>query len=82
VIEYLSREPSVSEFFDHCTALVDASTASYRKRGFEHLSVAFGCTGGQHRSVYLAEKLAAHLRARQGVEVTLHHRELDRMGTA
>jgi len=41
--------------------------------------VSFGCTGGQHRSVYLAEQLAKHLRGRSGVEVSVRHRELDRM---
>jgi RNase adaptor protein for sRNA GlmZ degradation len=41
--------------------------------------VSFGCTGGQHRSVYLAEQLAKHLRARNGVEVVVRHRELEKL---
>jgi hypothetical protein len=42
--------------------------------------VSFGCTGGQHRSVYLAEQLAKHLRGKEGVEVVLHHREQEHLG--
>jgi RNase adaptor protein for sRNA GlmZ degradation len=59
--------------------LIDASIASYQQRGFKHLMVSFGCTGGQHRSVYLAEQVAKRLRGRSGVEVILVHRELERM---
>jgi len=60
-------------------ALVDASISSYQQRGFKNLMVCFGCTGGQHRSVYLAEQLAKRLRGRSGVEVSVTHRELERM---
>ena len=59
VIEYLDRQPGVHEFLDHVFSLVDSSVANYRQRGFSNLIVSFGCTGGQHRSVYLAEHLAA-----------------------
>ena len=62
MIDYLSREESVGAFLSHATALVDASVATYQRRGFSNLMVSFGCTGGQHRSVYLAEQLAKHLR--------------------
>jgi hypothetical protein len=80
VIEYLNQQESVHEFLAHVTSLVDASVQNYQDRGFKHLMVSFGCTGGQHRSVYLAEELAKHLRGRNGVDVALHHRELERMG--
>ena len=54
-----------------------ASTA-YQRRGFKSLMVSFGCTGGQHRSVYLAEQLAQHLRATPGVEAVVRHIELEK----
>src|ERR1700757_1974021 len=77
VIEYLNQQESVHQFFASALSLVDASIYEYQRRGFKHLMVAFGCTGGQHRSVYLAEQLAKRLRARNGVDVVLHHRELE-----
>jgi aminoglycoside/choline kinase family phosphotransferase len=78
VIDYLSREESVSTFLAHAIALVDASVASYQRRGFSSLMVSFGCTGGQHRSVYLAEQLAKHLRGAGGVQVVLQHVEREK----
>jgi aminoglycoside/choline kinase family phosphotransferase len=80
VIEYLEKQESVHKFLEHVTYLVDGSVAAYQSRGFKNLMVSFGCTGGQHRSVYLAEQLAKHLRARNGVKVVLHHRELEKIG--
>jgi RNase adaptor protein for sRNA GlmZ degradation len=78
VIEYLEQQESVRQFLANVIALVDSSVNSYQSRGFKDLMVSFGCTGGQHRSVYLAEQLAKHLRGSSGVEVILHHRELER----
>jgi len=80
VIDYLSQHDSVHQFLASATTLVDASVSSYQRRGFKNLMVSFGCTGGQHRSVYLAEQLAKHLRGRNGVEVLVHHRELEKLG--
>ncbi len=77
VIEYLDVQADVNEFLSNSFALVDMSVDKYEERNFSHLMVGFGCTGGQHRSVYCAEKLAAHLRESQNVQVTLWHRELD-----
>ena len=77
VIEYLEGEESVRRFFANVVSLVDGSVDTYQRRGFKSLSVAFGCTGGQHRSVYLAEQLAQHLRARDGLNILLKHRELE-----
>jgi RNase adaptor protein for sRNA GlmZ degradation len=80
VIEYLNRQSSVHQFMASVLSLVDASVSTYQRRGFKNLMVSFGCTGGQHRSVFLAEQLASHLRGMSGVEVRLRHIELEKMG--
>ncbi len=80
VIDYLSHHEGVRQFLDHAQSLIDASVANYRQRGFSSLMVSFGCTGGQHRSVYLAEQLAKHLRGTNGVETVVRHLELETMG--
>jgi len=77
VIDYLNQQESAHQFLANVTSLVDASVSSYQRRGFKDLMVSLGCTGGQHRSVYLAEQLAKHLRGRSGIEVIVHHRELE-----
>jgi RNase adaptor protein for sRNA GlmZ degradation len=79
VIEYLDQQESAQQFLAHATALVDASVENYKSRGFANLMVSFGCTGGQHRSVYLAEHLAGHLRQKAGVEVVLRHLQLEKL---
>jgi aminoglycoside/choline kinase family phosphotransferase len=95
VAEYLNQQESVRQFLASATALVDASVSSYQQRGFKHLMVSFGCTGGQHRSVYLAEQLAKHLRGKSesksnsrpncrtdnGVEVIVRHREQEQLNS-
>lgn len=80
VIEYLNQQASVHQFLASVTSLVDASVNAYQRRGFHNLMVSFGCTGGQHRSVYLAEELARHLQHRERVEVIVRHIELEKMG--
>ena len=80
VIEYLNQQEGVHRFLASVSSLVDASVSEYQRRGFKNLMVSFGCTGGQHRSVYLAEQLAKHLRGKSGVEVVLRHRELEKLG--
>jgi aminoglycoside/choline kinase family phosphotransferase len=77
VIEYLNQQESVHQFLASVMSLVDASVNNYQKRGFKNLMVSFGCTGGQHRSVFLAEQVAKRLRGRSGVEVMVRHRELE-----
>jgi aminoglycoside/choline kinase family phosphotransferase len=80
VIGYLNQQESVHQYFANVLSLVDGSASDYQRRGFKNLMVSFGCTGGQHRSVYLAEQLAKHLRAGNGVEVKVRHLELEKMG--
>jgi aminoglycoside/choline kinase family phosphotransferase len=80
VIDYLNQEESVHKFLASVMSLVDASVSNYQRRGFKSLMVSFGCTGGQHRSVYLAEQLANRLRGRTGVEVVVRHLELEKLG--
>ena len=75
VIDYLEAENAVREYLAHAISLVDASVREYQRRGFTHLMVSFGCTGGQHRSVYLAEQTARHLAGQDGLRVLLRHRE-------
>ena len=77
VIDFLNQQQSVHQFLASVMSLVDASVSEYQRRGFKNLMVSFGCTGGQHRSVYLAEQVARRLRGRNGLEVALHHRELE-----
>ena len=79
VIDYLNQQESVHQFLANASQLVDASISSYQQRGFKHLLVGFGCTGGQHRSVYLAEQMAKRLRARNGLEVVLRHLGLENL---
>lgn len=80
VIDYLRQEESVHQFLASVFSLIDASVENYQQRGFKNLMVSFGCTGGQHRSVFLAEQLARHLRGRNGVEVVVRHVELEKLG--
>ena len=78
VISFLEREHEVDVFLNHTFSLVDQSIATYIERGFTSLMINFGCTGGQHRSVYCAEELANHINAKFGVKIDLSHTELDK----
>jgi aminoglycoside/choline kinase family phosphotransferase len=80
VIDYLNRQETVRQFLISVMSLVDAGMSNYQSRGFKNLMVSFGCTGGQHRSVYLAEQLAKRLRGRNGVEVVVRHLGLENLG--
>ena len=79
VIEYLNQQESAHQFLGSVTSLVDASVKTYQNRGFTSLTVSFGCTGGQHRSVYFAEQLAKRLNDRNGVKVVVRHLELENL---
>jgi len=80
VIDYLNQQEGVHQYLANVISLVEASVASYQQRGFKNLMVSFGCTGGQHRSVFLAEHLAKRLRGQSSVEVAVRHLELEKMG--
>lgn len=73
VKQFLERETRMPEFLDHAYAMVSLNIDDYLSRGFENLSVSFGCTGGQHRSVYAAESLAVYLANKYNIPVTVSH---------
>lgn len=75
VIKFLEDDGEILDFLNSCYSLVDASVKRYIERSFTNLMVSFGCTGGQHRSVYCAEHLAHHLHDKFNVKVELVHRE-------
>ncbi|MDR2937363.1 MAG: phosphotransferase [Prevotellaceae bacterium] len=76
VSEYLDGNAQMQEFLQHAYALADTAVERYLARGFSHLQVSFGCTGGQHRSVYSAQHMAEHLHQKFAeLEVRITHRE-------
>lgn len=75
VIDFLENDGEITEFLTHVYALTDAHVKRYLERGFTSLMICFGCTGGQHRSVYSAQHTAEHIHNKFGVRVELFHRE-------
>ncbi len=76
VKKYLETETKIAKFLEAAFQLVDISIEDYLGRGFENLEVNFGCTGGQHRSVYSADVMAKHIEDKfPEVKVNLHHVE-------
>ncbi|MCC5927970.1 MAG: phosphotransferase [Cyclobacteriaceae bacterium] len=77
VVEFLKKEKEVETFLQNAFQMVDQSVERYLERRFLHLQVNFGCTGGQHRSVFCAEKLKEHLQQRfqQQLIIRIIHRE-------
>ena len=77
VIEFLEAHGEVQQYLEHVYGLVDPAVENYVERGFLNLMVAFGCTGGQHRSLYCAIHLAEHLKQKYGdkIHIVLEHRE-------
>jgi RNase adaptor protein for sRNA GlmZ degradation len=71
----LEEKEEVRFFFDNVCGLIEQSCKEYQRRGFSNLSVYFGCTGGQHRSVFMAEKLSNYLRNKENVRVITQHIE-------
>jgi aminoglycoside/choline kinase family phosphotransferase len=78
VQEYLIHKTEMTSFLQHVYSLVDISVEDYIKRDFSNLMVSFGCTGGQHRSVYAADKLAEHLKEKFGVNMDIRHCEQEK----
>jgi UPF0042 nucleotide-binding protein len=77
VVDYIADDARFAPFLAQVTQLVETLLPAYQEEGKAHLTVAFGCTGGQHRSVAVTEKLAAHL-AQAGWQVSKRHREIER----
>ena len=76
VVEFFRDKAEVPAFLGHVFSLADAHVERFIERGFTHLMICFGCTGGQHRSVYCAERTAEHLAGKHpGIRVTVVHRE-------
>jgi len=81
VAVHIQRDPSFAPFFSGLVQLLQPLLPRYEKEGKAYLTIGIGCTGGRHRSVYVAERLAAELRA-SGSRVELSHRDLARSGAA
>ncbi|CAN5648353.1 RNase adapter RapZ [soil metagenome] len=77
VIDFLEQQTKMNDFLNSVFDIVDISVEDYIKRDFESLSINFGCTGGQHRSVYAAEQTARHLKNKYKVKVELEHCNTD-----
>lgn len=75
VVRFLEEDGEITHFLEHAYTIIDASVKRYLDRGFTNLMICFGCTGGQHRSVYSAQHVAEHLHTKFGVKVHLVHRE-------
>ena len=73
VQDFLEQCTRMNEFLNSIFDLVDITVENYMQRGFDNLTVNFGCTGGQHRSVYAAEQTARHLRNKYKVKIVVHH---------
>jgi RNase adaptor protein for sRNA GlmZ degradation len=73
VKDFLEQQTKMTEFLNSVFDIVDITVEDYLKRDFESLMISFGCTGGQHRSVYAADALARHLRNKFKVKIELKH---------
>ena len=76
VIKFFEEKTDMEDFLKDVISLIDRSVKTYTGRGFRNLQISFGCTGGQHRSVYAAQKLADHLEHNRLLTVLVEHREL------
>ena len=81
VIAFLRKEETVSHFLKNVFEIIDQAVENYQKRNFTDLMIAFGCTGGQHRSVYCSNQLSAYLKEKYKIDVEVRHRELEMIET-
>ena len=79
VVDYMQRDGKLQAFYEHLEPLLDFLVPEYIAEGKAHLAVAIGCTGGRHRSVAIAEALAARYRGRDDVAVEVSHRDVGRL---
>lgn len=77
VINFFENLHEMHDFLRHVFSIIDQSVTKYTERNFTNLMISFGCTGGQHRSVYCAEKLAEHLYSKYNIEIEIQHIEQD-----
>ncbi len=77
VVEWFADKPDMDRWLRRINTMADAAVTSYEEQNFTDLMISFGCTGGQHRSVHSANRLAAHLKETHDIDVVLHHRELE-----
>jgi aminoglycoside/choline kinase family phosphotransferase len=78
VIDFFEKESTIHHFVAQVKVIVEEAVENYIERGFANLCINFGCTGGQHRSVFSADCIAQHLEEKYPIKVTLHHREQER----
>lgn len=76
VIDFFLKNTQIEYFLDQTLKMIEVNVKNYIERGFDNLMINFGCTGGQHRSVYCAEWMAEELKAKYEVTVNLNHMEL------
>ena len=81
VKDFLEQQTKMPDFLNSVYSIIDISVEDYIKRDFKNLTINFGCTGGQHRSVYAAEAVARHLRNKFKVKITLHHKNKENWKT-
>ncbi len=81
VATFIEADPAFAPFYDSLTGLLGRLLSHYEREGKSYLTIAVGCTGGRHRSVHLAERLASWLRG-QGRAVSVRHRDMDRRGVS
>ncbi|MBN2162818.1 MAG: hypothetical protein JXR25_05115 [Pontiellaceae bacterium] len=75
VIDFFKQHDDVAGFIDDALAVITRSIEAYKRVGYTNLMISFGCTGGQHRSVYCAESISEAVQQLTGLSVTIEHRE-------